>query len=308
MIKEIMKANVWSVALGSALIMTACSSEPAAPSKDAQPEPAEEMSLDEPNQEVLAKAQTIFYAVPSPFELASLLKNTGAEFNEELLHDAKALDNYSTKRAKALNLGIYSVDLSYSSISGSPKTVEYLQAVKRLTDDFGISGALSPEIMERLDANMDNQDSVQAIMAKAYLEANSYLKSNDMVTLSSFMLAGGWIEGLNIAVGLLDQGENPDVTSLIAEQKFSLENLVDLLSVSGDNPDIAEIKGDFSKLMDLYNQMEEGDDNVAIAPVSSGDGPVVIGGDEDEVTIDPALLEQIKTVAAEIRTKYVTGQ
>ena len=60
-------------------------------------------------------------------------------------------------------------------------------------------------------------------------------------------------------------------------------------------------------VIDLISQIEEGDDSVAIAPVSDG-GPAVIGGDASEVTIDPALLDQIKTVAAEIRTKYVSGQ
>lgn len=297
-----------SIVIGcAALFMGACGSEGGSTPEQAAPE-HKISELDESGQEVLEKAKTIFYAVPSPFELASLLKNTGSEFNGELLHNPEALSGYNTKMSKAINLGVYSVDLSYSSIYGQTKyTMGYLQSVKRLTDDFGISAAFTPEIMERLDANMDNQDSVQAIMAKAYLEANSYLKSNDMVTLSSFMLAGGWIEGLHIALGLLEQGENPEVTTLIAEQQFSLENLVDLLGVSGESSDIQSVKADFEKLLAVYNKIEQSDDG-AVVVSTDDEGPAVIGGDESAITIAPEVLNEIKALAKEIRAKYVAAQ
>jgi hypothetical protein len=63
-----------------------------------------------------SNAQKVFYALPSPIETADLLKKAGATYNKEYLN---ALDNstkYNTSAGRALNLGVYGTDLSFTTI------------------------------------------------------------------------------------------------------------------------------------------------------------------------------------------------
>jgi hypothetical protein len=62
------------------------------------------------------KAKKIFYSLPSPLETAMLLKSAGVSYNEMVLNDLDNVEKYSTKRSKALNLGIYTTDLSFSCL------------------------------------------------------------------------------------------------------------------------------------------------------------------------------------------------
>src|SRR5687768_11415383 len=56
------------------------------------------------------------FSIPSPFQTATLIKNSGAPFNSSLLNPVGNKDNYSTNFHKALNLGIYGADMGYLTI------------------------------------------------------------------------------------------------------------------------------------------------------------------------------------------------
>src|SRR4051812_43658647 len=62
------------------------------------------------------KAQNIFNSIPSPIETTTLLKNAGAKYNAKYLNSVDNVSKYSSVAAKALNLGIYGSDLSFTSM------------------------------------------------------------------------------------------------------------------------------------------------------------------------------------------------
>ncbi len=62
------------------------------------------------------QAKQIFYSMPSPLETAMLVKSAGAPYNEDLLNSTDNAGNYTTNRSMALNLGIYTCDLSFASL------------------------------------------------------------------------------------------------------------------------------------------------------------------------------------------------
>lgn len=279
----------------SILLVTSCSS----------PKPDYENETVATDVEEDNMAQQVFYSLPSPFELASLLRNSGATFNKDILNSPENLPKYTTSSSKATNLGIYGADLSYASIFGQTQaSMSYLTCVKGLTDDLGISSAFNKESMTRLEQNKSNDDSLQQIVAEAYLIANSYLKDNDRVNMATFILAGGLIEGLYIATKLAENSNaKDDLNEMVADQKFSIENLVAMLEgYEGD--DAAFLLVEFKALMEVYNQVQENADAKTDVQTDAKSSTTVIGGD-DELSITSEQVKAIGEKVAAIRTKLI---
>src|SRR5512133_3011470 len=55
----------------------------------------------------------IIESIPSPVEIAMIIKQSGTGFNEGLLNTQQNSSLYTTDKAKALGIGIYSGDLGY---------------------------------------------------------------------------------------------------------------------------------------------------------------------------------------------------
>ncbi len=253
----------------------------------------------------IEKAKNIFYAIPSPFETALLLKRAGAEYNADHLNPIQNADNYTSNKAKAINLGIYSADLSYNSIHDqTQESMFYMAAAKKLADGLGVAAAFDNNTMERVESNIENRDSLMGIIAESYWTLDAYLKENDRQHLSALIFAGGWIEGLYLATRVVD-GENPNeaITQRIAEQKSSLGNLIALVESYGPHEMLDETRTDLDALQALY-----ADVNVTTKKAESStdaeSGITTIGG-ETTVEISNEQLMAIANKVAEIRDKYI---
>lgn len=263
-------------------------------------------------KEDLNQAQQVLYSMPSPFELASLLKNSGATFNKELINSPENVAKYTTSKSRALNLGIYGADLSYASIfAQTQEALKYLNCVKKLTEDLGISAAFDSETMNRVNKTMEKKndqerdDELQQIVSEAYLTANAFLKDNERAKTASLILAGGWVEGLYIAASLSNKTEkNQDLLLMIAEQKFSLENLVALLEAYEEDQQVAEVLKDMNELMALYNKIEESATASVEVSTDTVKNVTEIGGDA-MVSITPELAGEISAKISAIRNMYV---
>jgi hypothetical protein len=256
-------------------------------------------------EEEVEDSDNVFYALPSPFEVASLLRASGVEYNVNVLNSPDKVANYSTTQSKAINLGVYGADLSISTIfDKTQETMTYMKAIKQLADEIGLTAAFDVKTMERIDLSKDNPDSLQRIVADAYMMANSYLKENARSSAASFILAGGWIEGVHIATSLVDFSKpNPELDVLIADQRYSIENLIAMLAAHKDETGVPEIIQDFEELQKLFEQIEEKQVEETSASKSGGN-KMVIGG-ETTVEFPIGLMEKIISKVNEIRTKFV---
>ena len=86
-------------------VLTSCGGD------DASDEPVEEVV-----EEVVEEPQNeVYYQIPSPDEMFGFIKESGLEFNGELLNPIQNADNYTDPTKQALNFGIYSADLAYTA-------------------------------------------------------------------------------------------------------------------------------------------------------------------------------------------------
>ena len=248
-------------------------------------------------QEMQKKAKKVFFAIPSPIEMANMIKQSGSNYNKDLLNSKDAVSRYTTNTSMALNLGIYGADLSYTSIFDQTQpSMNYMACAKKLADALGITGAFTPETVDRLEKNVNNKDSLLQIVSDAYLTTDAYLKENERASTSALIIAGGWIEGLYIATKI--SGKNPEnnvVATRIAEQKSVLENLIALIESYPNDPSLTDVLNQLKSLNELYA-------NVGQAPTKTD----ATTNDAEKVTTitndakAPMTAEQLSAISAKV--------
>lgn len=251
----------------------------------------------------IKELEKIFFSIPSPMEMASLIKEKGYQFDVSKLNASSNVDKYTGEVRQAVNLGIYGADLSYGAMFDQKQvTMEYFNAAQKLARKMGVDGALTPELIERLDKNQENRDSLLSIVSEAYADLNGYLKENQRIEVSALTVAGGWLEALYLSTIYATDG-NVDMRRRIAEQKYSLNNLVDYFEKFGNKENLAEMKADLIAMKEIYNATSENKGKTTQS--KDANGGVTIGT-TTTITIDDATLKAIATKAMEMRTKYTS--
>lgn len=251
------------------------------------------------------KAQNVFYSIPSPIETTSLLKGAGAKYNASYLNPIENVSKYSTAASRALNLGIYGSDLSFTSIfDQTQESMLYLRCTNKLATSLGISGAFDESTTSRIEANLENRDSLLTIISDSYWNADSYLKENGQPGVSALIIAGGWIEGLYIATEIAANTKNADIVKRIGEQKLSLDNLVALLeSYKSSNAGVNDMYNQFSELKKIYDAVPAQPAETTVS-TDKKSGVTTIGNNSN-YTLTPEQLKAISDKAAEIRNKII---
>lgn len=254
--------------------------------------------------ERMRKTRNIFYNIPSPMETAALLKKAGAEYDKDILNDVKNVDRYTAASKQALNLGIYGADLSYASVNNqTQESMFYTSCAKKLADRLGVSNAFNDTTLERMEANMNDRDSLLSIISETYWSVDAYLKENERDNISALMIAGGWVEGLYIATQVARSKDTPELRSRIAEQRLSLSDLLGLMDTyTGTDEALNGAKADLKALADLFGPAPTAG---APAQVTQENGVAVIGGGEPAAALTDDQLKAITEKTATIRNAYI---
>ncbi len=136
---------------------------------------SDDTSTDEPKTETktdpystgILKVDDRLFNLPSPLETVFLIEEVGGHFIEELLNPDVDAARYKTKKARAMNLGLYGADLGYSLVyNQSQSAFKLLATCKKLGSEIGISPALYSTLMKRFGRNMENRDSLLLMVAQ----------------------------------------------------------------------------------------------------------------------------------------------
>lgn len=258
-------------------------------------------AIDEQSVERAEKAQKVFQTIPSPYETALLFEESGIGYNVDALNPVENVSKYTSSVQQALNLGVYGADLSYANIHDqSQESMFYMNCSKKMADALGVAGAFTAEAIERIEENMNNRDSMMTIVSDAFWTCDAYLKENGQDDLSALIIAGGWLEGLYIGTRGI-QGESPseDLMKRIAEQKYSLDNLIDLLATY-DNADVKNIADKLVKLKVSFDKVEEEESETTV----SKDAVPTIGGGST-LNYTPETIQEISTTIESIRNEII---
>ncbi len=264
-------------------------------------------TIDAETQEQLNTAKRIFYSLPSPLETAMLIKNAGADYNEALMNPTANTAKYITSKSKALNLGIYSTDLSYASLfDQNQATLNYIEAAKAMADGLNILDAIDEATVTRLEEQINNRDAIIDIISETLMNSSSFLKENDMEGTASVILVGGWVEGLYIATNLVDENnlEGSKLVERIVDQKLSLDIMVSLLESSPEDADAQAVLEDVKALKLIFDKItiDQGEVTAVEDPATN----VTTLKSESSVEFTPEVFMELKDKVIEIRTSYIS--
>lgn len=303
------KAAIYIIAitLGGTVLLSSCNSNQKKQKSEEQ-EIVESVNVDGKLVDDFKKSKLIFYSLPSPLETAMLIKRAGATYNESLLNPLANIDKYSTNRQMALNLGVYSADLSYTSLfDQTQSSIKYMANAKRLADGLGIMDAIDEETLKKLEENMDNRDVMLDIISETFMSSNAYLTENDRPAIAVMVLVGGWVEGLYLATRLTNGSveNNKRLIDRIVYQKLSLYTVINLLEEYEDNEDIQYLLSRITELNDIFEKVEINNTSKVEAETDAESKVTTIRA-ESEAVISPIVFEELMKKVEEIRTEFVS--
>jgi archaellum component FlaC len=256
--------------------------------------------------EDIKQAEKIFYTLPSPLESAMLIKSAGALFEDDLLNPIENTRNYNTNRSMALNLGIYTCDLSFASLYDQTQLIiNYMNAAKKMADGLGILDAISDEDIEKLEANIHDTDVIMDIVSQTYLNSNSYLEENSQPAIAAIVLAGGWLEGLYISTQLVDMKDfdGNKLVGRIIDQKLSVDILIRLLQSNAGHPAVDELTDEVKKVKTVFDKITL--TTSPVRPEYDQTSNVTVLKSEVKSDLSPEVFQELSALVAEIRSTLI---
>ncbi len=241
--------------------------------------------------EKFSEARQIVYSLPSPQEVSSIiLDQKGINFDATLPNRSDKVNKYATDLARALNLGIYSADISYATIFDQKQfAVNLMTAARKLAENLGILDYFTQEEIDKIENNVTNKDEVTEIISEAYMRSDARLQEDRRDDIGALILIGGWVEGMYLATQLAhcNASANVKIVSSIMEQQLTLALLVDFLNYYHNNKLLSEISKD---IFDLDKIFQEANTDI---------------DDEGNILVDQKDFQRICKQIAKIRDSYV---
>ncbi len=267
----------------------------------------DETELDADLLEDISSAKQIFYSLPSPLETAMLIKSAGATYNEELLNPTENASSYTTNKSMALNLGIYTTDLSFASLFDQTQTsINYMNAAKQMADGLGILDAIDNNTIERLEENINNRDRIMDIISETFMNSSSFLTDNERPAIASIVLVGGWVEGLYLASNMVGDApiDGNKLVERIVDQKLSFNIVLKLLEDNKDNTDVAGIMAEINDLKTTFDKITI--TTTKIQAVPDEESNVTVLKSESTIDITPEVFKELQEKIKVLRTNFIS--
>jgi hypothetical protein len=200
---------------------------------------SETTKVDSKNVTDIDNGIPLFYNMCLSVELSSMFSDASAIFDNTIINPNNNYIIYQLSYDKALNLGVYAVDLCYANVFDQYGLCsKYLQSMIKLSDELGIPYHLISEINSNAKM-INNRDSLYFYANRIYNQTKEYLSANDQEYALSLIIAGGWIEAMYLALKVAEQTASMKIIERIADQKNSTAQLIDVLNKERNNRIVA---------------------------------------------------------------------
>lgn len=209
--------------------------------------------------EIEKKVRDVIYPMPTAFEVTDMINDIEASYILGLTNDTENVDKYFTNKDQAINLGVFSADLSYASTYNMKQEVmNYMEASENLVVELGITGAFSINFIDEVEANIGNKDVLVELITGSFYDTYEYLVKNNREDLSLLVLTGTWVEALYISCNISETiYHNPELVKVILHQKSSLGELLELLDPYKEHENIQSVLADLKPIKGVYEEIDE---------------------------------------------------
>ncbi len=279
-----------SLFIVAGMLFIACGSE--TPKDDTVVDPIDTTAA------VTEDAEETTYSLPSPLQIASIFKKSGLKYKAGITSTFKDPAKYTTNLNKALNLGVYSADLSYSVLNKqNQEAMNYMKLCRQLADNLGMGSVFEEaNLSKRFEKNLGNEDSLAYIIAELQMVTDMYLDENDQQQITSMVFAGAWIESMYIGSKVYEKGKDKSLNNKLAEQMTILGSIVNALKAEEKkDASIGTLVADLQGIKDIYDGLDSVKNNT-----EAEDSEKDLTLTDEEVGI---LTKKIE----ELRTKFING-
>jgi hypothetical protein len=254
----------------------------------------------------IVKLNNTLFSVPSPYQTAIFIQNQGVPYSKDKLNDVRKTSSYDGSFYAAANLGVFGADLGYITLyEQSPDAMSYFSVIKMLAEKLELLGAFDRATIERIENNINNQDSLLTILGDTYRNADSYFKDNEREHLAGLVIAGGWIESMYLLVNIAD-ANSAQSAKRIGENKKPLDNLIQLLApYAGTSAQYQKLADLLIDLAGIYEQVDI--DYEFITTETDPDKKMTIVKTKTNIKIEQAVVTEIAEQLNKIRTFIVRG-
>jgi hypothetical protein len=248
----------------------------------------------------------LIQSIPSPVEMNTVIKSTGAAFNANIMHKTSQVDKYTTNYDQAFNVGVYTADMGYINVYDKTMySLACISAIKKLSDAIQVGQFFDFEALQRLSKNSNNVDSLQYISINSFNKMDAYLRSQNRGELSVLIVSGAWLEGLHVATQTMKAKSNDELREKIGEQKIVLESLMKILNMCDQIPHFKKIISGYDKLNEVFKKVEikyiQGEPVTKII-----DGQMVIeDSSTSEIIMSDAQLKEITELTEKVRSELL---
>jgi len=234
--------------------------------------------------------EILVYPMPTPFEVTNLIQSAGIPYNVSISNNTENASNYSSSKSLALNLGIFGADLAYASTYNQAQhTRDLINVSKKLADELNLSDALDANLINRIETNIDNSDSIFKIVNSSFGRVYNSLNKQGKGNSALIVITGAWVESMYLVTQLaMTANDKNAIINKIGEQKFNFNNLLDLLEKQKDDPNINDLISDLQAFKPIFEKIK-----------ADEDGNVEFGTDEFNAFTD---------LVAKLRAKYIEMQ
>lgn len=260
----------------------------------------------------VAIISAIMSSIPSPIEMALIVKSSGAPFSKSILNDPSNSKEYSTNSKRAINLGVYGADLGYANLyKQNTASLEYIRAVKSLADELKIGQFFDLGTLQKLSENKDDAVELINVTQSSFNDINNYLQEQERANISVAILIGGWIEALYLSTEIAGKKEeiNKELLDGIGYQKIILQDLILLLDAFQGNKEFEYIEGELRNIQEAYENVSITYEEVDVEnnePMVDEDGIMIVqSSTRSRVNITSEDLQKISSKVKSVRAHII---
>lgn len=196
------------------------------------------------------------YPLPSSFELMDMLNEIEAAFIIGVSNPSSAVENYKSKDKKALNLGVYLSDMSYTSIyNRKQEAQDYLVSCDGLVRDLNVDDAFADDFVANVFENFDNRDTLVTLVTDATQNVYEAFHRKGNKELAYLMASGAWVEAMYLTLIISENTPlNQKIINTIIFQRKSLMDIITLLDEVKDDEQIRPIRTALLGIKKVFDQ------------------------------------------------------
>jgi len=195
-----------------------------------------------------SEIETHIYPLPTSADVIKMLTDLDVGFQFGITNPVENSKKYFISSTRAINMGVYGADLSYSTLyNQEQKVIEYLDVIRALANELNMSKIYDQEMYTKIKDNFDNRDTLVAILEKAFNDTYSFLAENDQQASALLVVGGAWVEGMYLTTHVSEAAyQVAGISRVLLEQKESFDTYLEITAPYMSD----QIVADFVKKLD----------------------------------------------------------